>query len=194
MVAGYDSCISVMGVFETCVLTGLGPVRIIWSEEASGPKVKRIVLEGGQNTQKKETDSFPNTKPGSNQQIQALASDIRSFLSGKDVSFDMGILAFDRCTPFQEKVLAAEYGIPRGYVSTYGRIACHLGLPAGARAVGNALASNPFPVVIPCHRAVRSDGSLGGFQGGPGMKAALLRMEGITFGKDGRVLFERVWY
>jgi methylated-DNA-[protein]-cysteine S-methyltransferase len=88
----------------------------------------------------------------------------------------------------------AEREIPRGWVSTYGRIATHLGVPGGARAVGGALARNPFPIIIPCHRAIRSDGSLGGFQGGPDMKRALLEFEGVGFSSTGRVAAERFYY
>jgi methylated-DNA-[protein]-cysteine S-methyltransferase len=70
----------------------------------------------------------------------------------------------------------------------------HLGVPGGARAVGRALARNPFPVVIPCHRAVRTDGDLGGYQGGVPMKRALLEMEGVAFTEAGRVRMDRVHY
>jgi len=54
-----------------------------------------------------------------------------------------------------------------------------LGKPNAARAVGAALAANPFPLIIPCHRVIRADGSLGGYQGGLKMKQALLRIEGV---------------
>jgi methylated-DNA-[protein]-cysteine S-methyltransferase len=99
-----------------------------------------------------------------------------------------------QCSEFQRRVLLAEYGIRRGWVSTYGRIARHLGMPQGARAVGSALAHNPFPIIIPCHRAIAADGSLGGYQGGPEMKRSLLEMEGIAFGANGRVQVERFYY
>jgi methylated-DNA-[protein]-cysteine S-methyltransferase len=79
-------------------------------------------------------------------------------------------------------------------VSTYGRIARHLAIPGGARAVGRALARNPFPIIIPCHRAIRSDGRLGGFQGGPAMKRALLELEGVECSSTGRVSAERLYY
>ena len=88
----------------------------------------------------------------------------------------------------------AEYGIPRGWVSTYRRIAGYLGVPDGARAVGNALANNPFPIVIPCHRAIRSNGELGGYRGGLEMKRKLLEMEGIEVSASGRVITDRVYY
>jgi methylated-DNA-[protein]-cysteine S-methyltransferase len=79
-------------------------------------------------------------------------------------------------------------------VSTYGRIAKILGTPDGARTVGNVLSRNPFPIVIPCHRAIRSNGQLGGFQGGLEMKQVLLRFEGIEFSRSGRVLTKRIYY
>jgi methylated-DNA-[protein]-cysteine S-methyltransferase len=91
-------------------------------------------------------------------------------------------------------VLLAEYEIPRSWVSTYGRIARSLGIPDGARAVGGALSRNPFPIIIPCHRAIRSNGELGGFQGGLRMKRALLELEGIGFSAEGKVLTERIYY
>lgn len=86
-----------------------------------------------------------------------------------------------------------ESKIPSGKVSTYSRIASKLGNSSAARAVGNALARNPFPLVIPCHRAIRSDGSLGGYAGGIDMKKKLLELEGIEFDYRGRVIIKNVW-
>jgi methylated-DNA-[protein]-cysteine S-methyltransferase len=73
-------------------------------------------------------------------------------------------------------------------VTTYGRLAARLGAPGAARAVGNALARNPFPLIIPCHRCVLEGGQLGGFRGGLEMKRALLEMEGVVFDDQERVL------
>jgi methylated-DNA-[protein]-cysteine S-methyltransferase len=70
----------------------------------------------------------------------------------------------------------------------------HLGKPNGVRAVGNALANNPFPLIVPCHRAIRSDCHLGGYQGGLEMKRALLTKEGISFDSVGRVKCSRLHY
>jgi methylated-DNA-[protein]-cysteine S-methyltransferase len=88
----------------------------------------------------------------------------------------------------------AEYRIPRGWISTYGRIARHLGTPGGARAVGGALARNPFPIIIPCHRAIGANSELGGFRGGLEMKRALLELEGVEFSQTGKVLTDRIYY
>ncbi|MCP4249193.1 MAG: MGMT family protein [bacterium] len=80
-------------------------------------------------------------------------------------------------TPFTRSVYATVAAIPAGRIRTYGDIARQLGRPGAARAVGRAMATNPFPVVIPCHRVVGSNGSLTGFGGGIDMKAEMLRME-----------------
>jgi len=69
-----------------------------------------------------------------------------------------------------------------------------LSSPNAARAVGNALANNPFPIIIPCHRAIRSDRSLGGYQGGLEMKRTLLGMEGIEFDDSGRAVTDNFFY
>jgi methylated-DNA-[protein]-cysteine S-methyltransferase len=113
---------------------------------------------------------------------------IRGFLSGKAAGFALEDLDIEIVKGFARRVLQACGKTPRGRVTTYGSLAASLGVPGGARAVGNALAGNPFPLMIPCHRVVRSDGSLGGFGGGLSMKRPLLAMEGICFDETGRVL------
>lgn len=80
---------------------------------------------------------------------------------------------------FASQVYQATAMIPAGKVSTYGAIARFLGKPKAARAVGGALHTNPFAPKVPCHRVVKSDGSLGGFAGGSKNKIALLRKEGV---------------
>jgi methylated-DNA-[protein]-cysteine S-methyltransferase len=98
------------------------------------------------------------------------------------------------CSPFQKRVLLTEAKIPRGFISTYGRIAARLGMPAGARAVGHALAMNPFPLIMPCHRTVGSHGALSGFQDGLEMKRTLLLQEGIKFLKTGKAIMNKVYF
>ena len=157
--------------------TPFGEIIAVWREEAS-IKIQRIILPHLKDTVEEE---FPDVRKGENPVISSLLGNIVDYLMGKDVSFDLGLVDFGLCSEFQQRVLVAEYGIPRGSVSTYNRIAKHIGNPKAARAVGNALATNPFPLIIPCHRAVRSDGSLGGYQGGVEMKRLLLEMEGVSF-------------
>lgn len=88
------------------------------------------------------------------------------------------LIHLSRCSAFQRKVLRAVSTIPSGEVRTYQSIAKQIGSPRAARAVGAALAANPFPLVIPCHRVICSDGSLGGYSGGVKIKQRLLRREG----------------
>ena len=86
-------------------------------------------------------------------------------------------------TKFQVKVWAFLKKIPRGSVKTYSQVAKGIGKPHAARAVANAIGKNPFAPKIPCHRVIRSDGSLGGYSGKGGIKTKklLLKREGITF-------------
>lgn len=90
---------------------------------------------------------------------------------------------------FQRDVLCLTSNIPPGRVTTYKNIAIAIGKPNAQRAVGNALANNPFPIIIPCHRVIRSDLRLGGYSGtlGPKTKELLLRREGISF-QNGKVM------
>lgn len=78
---------------------------------------------------------------------------------------------------FVRRVLDATARIPYGSVSTYGRVAVEAGSPRGSRAAGNALGANPLPIVVPCHRVVRTGGQLGGYGGGPERKRILLAVE-----------------
>ena len=115
-------------------------------------------------------------------------------VKGRPIPFNLDMFDFDSCLPFQRKVLMAEYVIQRGKASTYGRIEKHIGHPGAARAVGTALATNPFPLVIPCHRAVKANGDIGKYQGGTNMKRELLKREGVKFISNSRVEMSTVHY
>ena len=99
--------------------------------------------------------------------------------SGGKVSLSDVPMDWSSLTEFQQKVLRAAAQIPYGSVDTYGGLARKIGSPRSARAVGNALAQNPFPLLIPCHRIIKGDGSIGGFSAGDGisLKNKLLNME-----------------
>lgn len=91
-----------------------------------------------------------------------------------------GPVDLTRVGPFEREVLAVLRRIPAGAVKTYGEVAKAVGQPGAARAVGAACARNPLPLLIPCHRVVRSDGGLGGYslRGGVALKRRLLESEG----------------
>jgi methylated-DNA-[protein]-cysteine S-methyltransferase len=168
-----------------------GPITLIWGEGDGLPPVRRVFLarEG-----RLPLSGFPGLGPGSNSSMDSLRIDIERFLRGEDVVLDIGLCALGLCADFRRRVYLAEHGIPRGWVSTYGRVAARIGHPGAARAVGTALAQNPFPIIVPCHRAIRANGELGGFGGGLPMKEALLRGEGVEFVGPGRVDMKRVYY
>ncbi|MES0361263.1 MAG: methylated-DNA--[protein]-cysteine S-methyltransferase [Anaerolineales bacterium] len=108
----------------------------------------------------------------------AAAHQISQYLRGEREIFDLPI-DWSVLTPFQEQALRATYAIPYGEVMTYGEIAQRLGNPRAARAVGRAEATNPIPLVIPCHRVIGADGGLHGYGAGAGLetKAWLLDLE-----------------
>ncbi len=168
---------------------------IVWIRRGSEQKVQRIFLSDAKlNSEVKALESFKQIKLASSSLITSLGEKMQQFFKGEKVEFDLELVDFNRCLEVQKRVLLAEYGIPRGYISTYKRIATHIGIINGARVVGNALARNPFPIVIPCHRAIKTNGELGGYQGGIKMKRKLLEMEGIEISEKGKVITTRFYY
>jgi methylated-DNA-[protein]-cysteine S-methyltransferase len=100
---------------------------------------------------------------------------LKDYFAGKRVGFP-DELDFSWATDFQRQVWRITQTIPYGETKSYSWIAKRLG-KSGARAVGQALARNRLPVIIPCHRVLASDGSLSGYSGGVGVKESLLRLE-----------------
>ncbi len=170
-----------------------GDFAIVWRGRARSPEIHEIFLPARGLTSRIRR-RFPGARAARDRTVEELARDVGAFLRGGDVEFSLSRVFLERCGEFQRKVLRAEHAIPRGRVSTYGGIAVHIGAPRSARAVGRALATNPFPIVVPCHRAIRGDGGLGGFQGGVKMKRALLELEGVEISPQGRVLDVRSYY
>jgi O-6-methylguanine DNA methyltransferase len=102
------------------------------------------------------------------------------FARGKRVSFGEGLDPAG--TEFQRKVWRAIASIPRGETRSYKWLAKKTGRPNAVRAAANACGANPLPIVIPCHRVIASDGTIGGFSSGIALKRKLLKLEGIDFG------------
>lgn len=166
--------------------TPFGPLAVFWSFRGKEAGVVRIVLSRPDAVAGCLAAAEGLPLPDADAPlIDALLVGLDAFFSGEPVRFPLAGIRLDLCPPFQRRVLLAEYGVPRGKVTTYRFLAEHLGQPRAARATGTALATNPFPLVIPCHRAIRSDGTLGGYQGGLAMKRALLEREGVAFEETG---------
>jgi methylated-DNA-[protein]-cysteine S-methyltransferase len=118
---------------------------------------------------KKNTPSF----------IHKLARQLKQYAAGKSVHWSVPV-DLSSGTNFQQKVWRALTKIPRGETRSYRWVAQKIGKPKASRAVGAACGANPVPVILPCHRVVSSDGSLGGFGGGLPMKRRLLAVEKDT--------------
>ena len=105
---------------------------------------------------------------------------IKEYLTGKRREFDWAIDWSVLASDFQRNALRAVFSIPYGETRTYADIAAQIGHPQAFRAVGRANATNPMPLVIPCHRVIGTDGKLHGYGGKGGLKtkAWLLKMEG----------------
>jgi methylated-DNA-[protein]-cysteine S-methyltransferase len=119
------------------------------------------------------------------QRVDRLLPDLQerivAYFEGENFDFSTDpAVSLDGLSPFDRKVLQTCRKIPSGETTTYGDLAVRIGHPGAARAVGSALAHNPIPLIIPCHRVLRTDGSLGGFSapGGTTTKQRLLRHEG----------------
>jgi methylated-DNA-[protein]-cysteine S-methyltransferase len=116
----------------------------------------------------------------SDTKVRALATQLQDYLAGNRAGFDVE-LDLSHVTPFRRDVLLACAGIPRGQVTTYGDLARRVGRPLAYRAVGHTMATNPIPIVIPCHRVVGVNNALTGFGGGLVMKRKLLALEGAAW-------------
>jgi len=123
----------------------------------------------------KPADPAPQPPPGLD--VAGLVDKLRAYFRGEDVHFPEP-LDPSLGTGFQRQVWALTRAIPRGQTRTYGQLARLAGHGGSARAVGQAMAHNPWPVIVPCHRVVGHDGRLTGFGGGLALKQHMLEMEG----------------
>jgi methylated-DNA-[protein]-cysteine S-methyltransferase len=109
--------------------------------------------------------------------LDPMRRELDEYFDGRRQAFDVPI-DWSYLAGFTREVLRATARIGFGEVSTYAGVAAEAGSPRAVRAAGNALGSNPMPVVVPCHRVLRSGGTLGGYTGGLEKKEFLLRLEG----------------
>jgi O-6-methylguanine DNA methyltransferase len=117
--------------------------------------------------------------------FKTLAQQLGEYFAGLRRRFDVPLSPHG--TDFQVKVWRQLLDIPWGQLRSYSQLAADLGEPRAARAVGQAAAQNPLPILVPCHRLLGTDGSLVGFAGGTDLKARLLRLEGHTLADGERV-------
>ncbi len=150
----------------------LGPVRLVWKMAENRPRIIRILLsrpmETGSSGQ--TTPLYPAAQSASCVEIETICAAIVGRLEGdrQEVGMEMGMEMADlsACSLFQHSVLQAVRPIPFGMVSSYHQIADLTGNKKAARAVGQALAANPFPLLIPCHRVICANGRTGAYRVG----------------------------
>lgn len=160
--------------------TAMGTAWIVW--RSFSDTILEIGLPGTLSPAVFERYGIAPIKAKANEttsEVDDILHAVRLYFAGESnpcLSFwhrlDLGSL-----TEKQICVLQAVYAIPYGQTRTYADIAGIIGSPAAARFIGNTMAKNPFPIIIPCHRVIRKDGSLGGFSGGIDLKARMLEME-----------------
>ena len=160
---GYDRLDSPLGPLWVAI-TPKGVATIHYGAEPSEAELRRLVRVYG-----------PAVVPD-HRRSSALARELEQYFAGRRKSFDLDI-DLSGLTAFQRKVLAQTARIPFGDLLTYRTIAKRIGNEKASRAVGGAVGSNPIPIVVPCHRVVATDGSLGGYSGGLAAKRALLAIE-----------------
>jgi methylated-DNA-[protein]-cysteine S-methyltransferase len=135
-----------------------------------------------------------------NNMYEDIVEIIAEMYHGNMTNFDIDLLEMDISTEsphetstiktnFERNVILEVASIPKGHVRTYKEIATSM-KTRGYRAVGTAIGKNPFPIVVPCHRVVRSDGKVGGFRGGKQMKVEMLINEGFKIKSD-KILLEK---
>ncbi|MBI3356581.1 MAG: methylated-DNA--[protein]-cysteine S-methyltransferase [Nitrospirae bacterium] len=136
------------------------------------PKRSKRAVESDLRTQSNES-----LQSGESARLEAARRQLLDYLAGRLDSFDVP-LDLSRGTSFQRAVWRMLQRVPYGKLRSYQWVAVRVGGRRYARAVGNAVGANPLPIVIPCHRIVAQDASLGGFSGGLLMKRKLLTLEG----------------
>jgi methylated-DNA-[protein]-cysteine S-methyltransferase len=121
----------------------------------------------------------------SDRELAATRDTLSAYLEGDDERLELPVDLSLVGGPFRRAVLETLHReVHRGEVVTYGALARQAGNPRAVRAVGTACATNPIPIVVPCHRVLHSGGGLGGYTGGLERKQYLLRLEGVLEGND----------
>lgn len=158
------------------------PVGTVWVA-ASDAGVVAVSLWDGDERFAAEVSRLVGATPAANvasgPHVLAALEQLAAYLRGELREFSVP-LDWSTMKPFQQAALERVCAVPYGHTSTYGAIATELGRPGAMRAVGRANATNPIPIIIPCHRILGADGKLHGYgaRGGLETKAWLLRLEG----------------
>jgi methylated-DNA-[protein]-cysteine S-methyltransferase len=160
--------------------TAIGSCGVVWGERG----LVGVHLPDGNpaRTRAGVTRRFPGASPAEpTPEVQQAIDGIVALLDGEKRDLREIMLDVDGLPDFNRRVYELARAIPPGATLTYGEIATRLGTPGMARAVGQALGQNPWPIVVPCHRVLAADGGMGGFSapGGVSTKRRMLEIEGV---------------
>jgi methylated-DNA-[protein]-cysteine S-methyltransferase len=146
---------------------------------ATGPAgLRRLAyVEGEDDFLRMLLEAYPDRPLERSAALDAVRRELDRYFRGRHLAFETRVDLSD-VTPFQRRVLLETAKVPAGSYATYTQVAARAGRPKAARAAGNALHDNPVAIIVPCHRVLRGDGSLGGYGGGLPAKEWLLRHEG----------------
>lgn len=159
--------------------TAIGKCGIAWGE--SGVAGVQLPEAGDSDTRARMLHRFPAAgESAPPPEVQRAVDRIVALLRGEESDLSMVALDMEGVPEFHRRVYEAARTIPPGKTLSYGDIARRVGAPGAARAVGQALGRNPFPIVVPCHRVLAAGGKIGGFsaQGGVATKRRMLAIEG----------------
>jgi methylated-DNA-[protein]-cysteine S-methyltransferase len=163
--------------------TDLGACGVAWSERGVArfqlPEADRGATE--RRLRRRAAESSAVSPPRT---IAAVIADVQRYMGGAKVDFSAVALDLAGVAPFYAEIYAAARDVGWGETATYGELARRVGTPGAARAVGQAMARNPIPLIIPCHRVLASGNKVGGFSafGGTRSKQKLLGLEGVRLG------------
>jgi len=163
-------------VFADSLDTPLGRIRFVADERA----VLQVILPGPGGTERPGSElacRHANARPGTGAAgvLERFREELEAYFQGTLRRFRSPV--HPEGTAFQRRVWQTLVRIPFGQTRSYGWVAREAGFPGGARAVGQANARNPVPIVVPCHRVVNADGGIGGFSSGVDLKRWLIRWE-----------------
>ena len=142
--------------------------------------INKFYISDRDNIAEKIQKDSPSAKFAKYQDMEKLTEQLFFWLQGELPVLSLESLDLSKLNNFEKKVLCElRKRVGRGKTVSYGELANSAGCPGGARAVGNVMRKNPFPLFFPCHRVVKSDGSLGNFSPGPELKKRLLEQEHV---------------
>ena len=162
-----------MAIVAATVPSPLGPLRLVATDRG----LRRVTFDAERwPVEPVQDDVAEQVVPDAHPVLADATRRLHAYFEGHAEPFDL-VLDLTGLSAFQREVVEAMRAIPHGSLGTYGSLATDLGKPGGSRAVGRACNTNPVPIVVPCHRVVAADGSLGGYAAGTEVKRHLLELE-----------------